>query len=109
MALEEVIDTLKRLPEQPSPHPGGELASLRRAIAALQQHEQPLQADAPRGAPLRPGLGESIELLAKALLSPPEELFADLSGAPKAPEGELRLFSACGMSQDASHPTCGCH
>ena len=85
MDLEGLCIVLKRL-QQHLAHPGGDVLAALRAAAV--QQEQQHAATGARDAPVQPQLDDTIELLAAALLAPPEELFADLSGAPKAPEGE---------------------
>ena len=66
-----------------------DLAPLRAAAAALLQEGVSGHAGAPSDAPSDAHLDGSIELLAAALLSPPEALFADVNGVPRRPDGAL--------------------
>lgn len=71
-------------------HVSGQRGALHAALAALQT-DAPAAVQAPADTPIAPELSAVVEQLAAALLSPPEELFADLSGAPQAPVGAFHL------------------
>jgi hypothetical protein len=97
--LETLFAHLQREKQRQPPQPAqylNDLPALRAASAALPP-PPPLQQEAtdPSAAaahPLAPELVGCINLIADALLSPPEELFADLGGAPKEPEGSNAAY-----------------
>jgi len=96
--------------EQPTAHQHlSDLPVLRATCAALPQQQQQHALDA--AAPIPPALSGCVELLAAALLSPPQDLFADPGGAPQSPEGapccRLSMGFDCrgrqGSSRDSQH------
>ncbi|GBF96650.1 hypothetical protein Rsub_09283 [Raphidocelis subcapitata] len=93
MALEELCAHLQQ--RQGQPLHLSQLPALRAAGAHLLRPPEPgapAPAPASADAPIAPELAGAIELLAAALLSPPEGVFADLGGAPRRPEGDLASY-----------------
>ena len=94
MELPGLFAHLQMRESSPAPHPSADLLPLRAACDALlrpsavEDAAEAAAASAAAVGPIPEELAGAVELLARALLAPPEDAFADLGGAPRRPRGE---------------------